>query len=89
MIACLKRGEKEPGCEVGAKQMKCLLANNDMLISHVLQRTNGSISWSMVALMVAVGEDRIQSMPANTVPKYVMRSFGIQIHTNKFTVNNQ
>ena len=69
--------------------MKALLANIDVLISDVLQRTNGSVSWKLIALMVAGGADRVQSMPENTVAKYVRSSFGIRIYINKNAVNNQ
>ena len=50
--------------------------------SHVSQSTkNESVSLRTISLMVAGGPDRVQSMPANTVAKYVISSFGI--------VNNQ
>ena len=39
--------------------------------------------------MVAGGAGGVQSMPANTVAKYVMSSFGIKIYINKIAVNNQ
>ena len=39
--------------------------------------------------MVAAGADRVQSMPENTISKYVMSSFGIEILINKIKVNNQ
>jgi hypothetical protein len=61
--------------------MKGLLGNVDLLISHVLQRMNGSVSWKMVALMVAGGVDRVQSMPANAVAKYVMSMSSTNIST--------
>jgi len=54
-----------------------------------LQGTNGSVSWKWIALVVASGADRLQSMPANTDAKYVMSSFGIAIYINKIAVNNQ
>ena len=39
--------------------------------------------------MVASGADRVQSMPANMVAKYVMSSSGIKIYIKKISVNNQ
>ena len=69
--------------------MKALLANINVLISQVFQEPNGSVSWKSMSLMVAGGADRVQSMPENTVAKYVMRSFGIIIYINKITVENQ
>jgi hypothetical protein len=69
--------------------MKGLLTDIDVLISHVTQRTNGSVSWRTNSLMVVGGEDRFQSLPANTVAKYLMSSFGIKIYMNKIAVNNQ
>jgi hypothetical protein len=49
----------------------------------------GSVNRRMIALMVASDADRVQSMPANTVAKYVMSYFGIKIYITKITVNNQ
>jgi len=63
--------------------MKGLLANIDVLISHVWQRTNGSVSWNSIALMVASCADRVQSTTANTDAKYVMSSFVIEIYIDK------
>ena len=71
MIAYPREGwKKEPGCEAGAKRMEALLANIDGIISNIVQGMNGSVSWKSIALMVAAGADRVQSMPENTVSKY-------------------
>jgi hypothetical protein len=59
--------------------MKGIFVNIDVLISDVLQMTNGYVNWSMIALMVARGVDRVQPKSANTIAKYVMVSFGIEI----------
>jgi hypothetical protein len=82
MIAYLKEGRKEPGHEAGVKWMKGVLANIDVLISHVLQMMNESVSWTTIPLIVAGGSERVHSMPANTDANYVMSSFGIEICVN-------
>ena len=69
--------------------MPGLLAIIVVLISQASQRTYWSVSWRMIALMVASGAERVQAMPANTVAKYVMSYFGIEIYINKIAVNNQ
>ena len=68
--------------------MLCFV-NIDVLIFNIFQGMNGSVSWKSIALMVAAGADRVQSMPVNMVSKYVMSSFGIEIYINKIAVNSQ
>jgi hypothetical protein len=71
--------------------MKGLQVNIDVMISHVLQRMNGSLSWRTIALMVNGGADRVQSTSAYRVAKYAMSSFGIKIYINKLqsTINKR
>ena len=88
MIAHLKEGGRK-SLVVKQEPNRWKLAIIAELISHVLQGTNGSVSWESVALVVAGGADRLQSTPANTDAKYVMRSFGIETYINKIAVNNQ
>jgi hypothetical protein len=71
--------EERAGCEARAERMDALLANIDVLISNIFQGKNGSVSWKLIAFMVATSAGRVQSMPENIVSKNVMSSLGIEI----------
>ena len=67
--------EERAGCEARVEWMDALLANIDVLISNIFQGMNGSVSWKLIALMVAAIADRVQSMPENMVSKNVTNNF--------------
>ena len=65
--------------------MKEILTNIDFLISDALQKTNESVSWREVVVMVAGCADRVQPVSANTIAKYVMVLWNQNKHQQNFS----
>jgi hypothetical protein len=75
--------EERNQCESGAKRMRTMMVHIDKHIGDALQRTNGSVSWETIAILVAGGANRVQPVSKNTIAKYVMSTYGAQYTSTK------
>ena len=57
--------------------------NIETEIAQALQKTNGSVSWSVIAEIVAGGPGRVQPVNRTTIAKFVTSTDGAQYTATK------
>ena len=60
-------------CEEGAKRLKGILTNIHGEIKRVMERSNGNVSWSKLAILIAGGKDQVQPVGHMSLRREFMR----------------